>query len=152
MKKIYLSFIFLFSVLFSFSQTYPVNQYIGAPNTLVTSKGGFKVDSSLILPYFADTSNANISPYIKNYPGALIRVVDSIFMRNNTATAWIKFSSGGGGGGGNFWSLVGNAGTTSSNFLGTTDNQALRFRVNNTKSGIIDSANKNVSLGYGTLK
>jgi len=29
------------------------------------------------------------------------------------------------------WSLTGNAGTTSSNFVGTTDNQPLILRVNN---------------------
>jgi trimeric autotransporter adhesin len=35
-----------------------------------------------------------------------------------------------GGGGGSSWSLSGNSGTTSSNFLGTTDNQPLNLRVN----------------------
>ena len=47
------------------------------------------------------------------------------------------------------WSLTGNAGTNpSTNFLGTTDNQPLRFRTNNTYSGEINSAGK-VALGYG---
>lgn len=32
------------------------------------------------------------------------------------------------------WGLTGNAGTTSANFIGTTDNKALRFRVNNAVS------------------
>jgi hypothetical protein len=34
----------------------------------------------------------------------------------------------------NAWALLGNAGTTSANFLGTTDNQALNLRVNNARA------------------
>jgi trimeric autotransporter adhesin len=45
------------------------------------------------------------------------------------------------------WLLGGNAGTDSSNFLGTTDEQPLRFRVNNVPVGKIDV--RNISLGYG---
>jgi len=37
------------------------------------------------------------------------------------------------GGGGSSWLLAGNAGTTSSDFLGTTDNQPLNLRVNNAR-------------------
>ncbi|MDI3321641.1 tail fiber domain-containing protein [Pinibacter soli] len=50
------------------------------------------------------------------------------------------------------WSLTGNAGTSSStNFLGTTDDNSLVFKVNNTQSGFIgNSANGYaVSLGSG---
>jgi len=35
---------------------------------------------------------------------------------------------------GSFWSLTGNSGTTSSNFLGTTDNQPLELRVNGSRA------------------
>ena len=67
----------------------------------------------------------------------------------------------------NSWSLTGNAGTTSSNFIGTTDDQPLSFRVNNrwagrlTTSGNIfwgDSAGvnnigySNVAIGRGALR
>ena len=39
----------------------------------------------------------------------------------------------------NYWSLTGNSGTSSStNFLGTTDTESLRFRVNNTLAGRLD--------------
>lgn len=44
------------------------------------------------------------------------------------------------------WSLTGNSGNTSSNFLGTLDAQPLRFRVNNTTAGYI-ATNGNVALG-----
>lgn len=47
------------------------------------------------------------------------------------------------------WSLLGNAGTTSSNFLGTTDGAPLRFRVNNQVAGQIDAAYPgNTFLGH----
>ncbi|MEP7168009.1 MAG: hypothetical protein ABI855_01435, partial [Bacteroidota bacterium] len=49
----------------------------------------------------------------------------------------------------NGWGLPGNAGTNSAvNFVGTSDNQALNFRVNNLKSGTIDHVNHNTSLGF----
>ena len=87
----------LFFNAISFAQTYPVNQTIGAPSNLVTSKGGFKSDRSLIMPYFLDTTKANISPYIKNYPGNLIRVGDSVYFRSSTANKWNLLNASGGG-------------------------------------------------------
>jgi hypothetical protein len=49
------------------------------------------------------------------------------------------------------WSLTGNSGTATSDFIGTTDNIQLNFRVNNFASGIIDHLYFNTSLGYKTL-
>lgn len=48
------------------------------------------------------------------------------------------------------WGLTGNSGTTAANFLGTTDNQPLRFRVNNQWAGYMDSTTHSVYLGYGS--
>jgi len=93
MKKILLLATLILSFVIGHSQaTYPINQSLGAPSTLVTSKGGLKADSSLILPVFSDTSKANISTYINKYPGTLIRVADSVYVRNNTATKWIRLN------------------------------------------------------------
>src|SRR4051812_31412450 len=51
------------------------------------------------------------------------------------------------------WNINGNAGTNPAvHFLGTTDNNALRFRVNNQYAGGIDSVNGNSSFGYGAAK
>ena len=47
----------------------------------------------------------------------------------------------------NVWAITGNAGTSSSNFLGTTDNKSLRFRTNNIQRMIVDSVG---SVGIGT--
>jgi hypothetical protein len=49
------------------------------------------------------------------------------------------------------WTTLGNAGTnTLTNFIGTTDNVPLNFRVNNQKAGSIDHQQLNVLLGYQT--
>lgn len=53
----------------------------------------------------------------------------------------------------NPWLLGGNAGVTpATNFLGTTDNAALRFRINNQWAGMLDSVSQNTFFGYGAGK
>ncbi|MDP4264984.1 MAG: tail fiber domain-containing protein [Bacteroidota bacterium] len=50
------------------------------------------------------------------------------------------------------WKRSGNSGTNpSANFVGTTDNQPLSFRVNNVKAGLLDPVNHNTSLGTGSI-
>ncbi len=49
------------------------------------------------------------------------------------------------------WSLTGNSGTTSTNFLGTSDNAPLKFRVNNLPAGEINPLTNNTSLGVNAL-
>jgi len=50
------------------------------------------------------------------------------------------------------WSLTGNAGTTNSNFVGTTDNRPLLLKVNNQWAGSTGfTDNYNVSFGYSSL-
>lgn len=49
----------------------------------------------------------------------------------------------------NQWKLVGNAGTTDlTNFVGTTDNVPLTFKVNGLLAGRIDHLNANTFMGY----
>lgn len=69
-------------------------------------------------------------------------------------SVWVKTGGSGatvptGPTNGNFWGLTGNAGTvTGTNFLGTTDDVALQFRVNNTQGGFISrQANLNTAFG-----
>jgi len=51
---------------------------------------------------------------------------------------WVRFQDGAGG---NDWHIIGNSTTVATtNFLGTTDNVPLNFRVNNTKAGRIGIA------------
>lgn len=52
------------------------------------------------------------------------------------------------------WSLIGNSSTNpSTNFIGTTDNYSLRFKVNNINAGWIgNNSDRNVSLGINALR
>jgi trimeric autotransporter adhesin len=61
---------------------------------------------------------------------------------------WFRLSLQGEG-----WSTTGNAGTNpANNFIGTSDNVAITFKVNNELAGKIDpSSPNNTSLGYQTL-
>ncbi len=53
-------------------------------------------------------------------------------------------------GGGGIWSQYGNAGTNdATNFIGTTDNVPLNFRVDNQKAGRIDQILSAAYFGYG---
>jgi trimeric autotransporter adhesin len=52
------------------------------------------------------------------------------------------------------WSLNGNIGTNTGNFIGTTDPQLLNFKINNTHAGIIDftTGKASTSIGYRALE
>ena len=51
------------------------------------------------------------------------------------------------------WLLTGNSGTSpATNFIGTTDNVALAFKVNNVLSGKIETTTYNTSFGYQALQ
>jgi hypothetical protein len=54
--------------------------------------------------------------------------------------------------GGSGWSLTGNAGTNPfTDFIGTTDDVGLRFKINNITAGYIDKANFSTSFGIEAL-
>lgn len=58
---------------------------------------------------------------------------------------WQPVSSNGGG-----WLLTGNAGTDQVNqFIGTTDNKPLRFRIDNKQAGELHPQTGNISWGFG---
>ncbi|MDQ8003466.1 MAG: tail fiber domain-containing protein [Pedobacter sp.] len=48
----------------------------------------------------------------------------------------------------NVWSKQGNAGTTDTDFIGTTDNKPLLFKIDNEKAGQITNTSRNTFLGY----
>jgi trimeric autotransporter adhesin len=47
----------------------------------------------------------------------------------------------------NNWNTAGNGGTTTNNFIGTTDAQDVRFKVNNKPYGFFSGSNNNLALG-----
>ncbi len=66
---------------------------------------------------------------------------------NGSSWSWVSSSSNGGD-----WKLTGNTGTNpATNFIGTLDNQPLRFRLNNSWAGEINPINSCISLGVNTL-
>ncbi len=78
--------------------------------------------------------------------GLLVFVLEDSSFHINAGTAllpnWQKILNGLSG-----WTTKGNAGTTATNFIGTTDVQSLRFKLNNLPAGILDIANNNTALG-----
>ncbi|WP_343764585.1 hypothetical protein [Gangjinia marincola] len=69
---------------------------------------------------------------------------------DNATTDWVALGSGGGGSTGDAWLLTGNAGTTpGTNFLGTTDNQNLAFRTNNTSRLLLTTRGQLVPQNVG---
>ncbi len=64
---------------------------------------------------------------------------NSVFYRNSTS--WVDL-----GGSSSGWSLTGNAGTTATDFIGTTDLQDFRIRTNNLERMIL-AANGNIGIG-----
>ena len=117
-------------------------------------------DSALHVPQYNGTPSGIRNGAWVGDGAVAVDTVNNLFYFRSSG-AWHSTSSGSG------WLLTGNSGTTSSNFIGTTDNQPLSFRVNNrwagrlTTSGNIfwgDSAGvnnigySNVAIGRGALR
>lgn len=105
MKKTLVALFLLISFV-SFGQ-YPNGiQTLGNDSNLVMAKGGLK--GRLIVYPYADTVAANLER-IRQYPGAMIYTTSDGFMwlRNPTATGWVKIG-GGTVPGGSFFSVGGN--------------------------------------------
>ncbi len=107
-------------------------------------------DKGLLMPRMALTATNSPAPLTAHVEGMTVyntatsapgpnQVTPGFYI--NDGNKWVKTSSEG-------WTLSGNAGTNSSNFLGTTDNVPIRFKVNNLSSGIIDPIGKNSFYGY----
>ncbi|MDA8956125.1 tail fiber domain-containing protein [Flavobacteriales bacterium] len=85
--------------------------------------------------------------------GNLIYVTENSTMYQHNGTSWLAIVSSGSG-----WLTTGNAGTSSySDFIGTTDNQAITFRVNNINkwamavNGRLESQNSNGNVAVGNI-
>jgi hypothetical protein len=109
-----------------------------------------------------DPSNPLEWTKLKNVPGVVAdpsqlqrRVFDTcatgeaIRAVHDDGTVACEPISGGGGGGG--WSMTGNAGTDSSNFIGTSDNQPLNLKVNGQRALRLEpkAQSPNVIGGHG---
>jgi hypothetical protein len=87
-------------------------------------------DSALHVPQYNGTPSGIRNGAWVGDGAVAVDTVNNLFYFRSSG-AWHQTSSGAG------WLLTGNSGTTSSNFIGTTDNQPLSFRVNNRWAGRI---------------
>lgn len=136
---------------------WPINQTFGSSTSRTLTRGIHAVDSAFQYRYsFPDTATVNLGR-IDELPGVEVLVGDTIWIRNSTATAWLNTMRGGGTAAGSFWSLTGNAGIDeATNFLGTTDDKDLIFRVSNDQAGRIGVYNvlgggQDIAFGTGAL-
>jgi len=125
-------------ILFFLISTISYSQ-VGIGTTNPNSNALLDVDSSIytggiLLPRLGLISTASFAPLSAHVAGMIVYNTATVgdvtpgFYYNN-GTLWVRI---GGGTATDKWDLTGNAGITPSiNFVGTTDNNALRFRTNN---------------------
>lgn len=108
------------------------NLLTGGATKITQNKGAGQFDSGMLVkPRFTDTASANLS-VVSLYGGMLINVLDTIWMRDNTATKWIKQGGGSGGGGGSqTWQQTLTTGSTLTG-NNTIDGGAFDLKFNNT--------------------
>lgn len=147
MKKLYIFFVSLLS----FASLLAQNVGIGT----ATPNGSAMLDvaatdKGLLIPRMSKTQRIAIATPAN---GLLVfqNAPDSIgfYYYNSGGWVWLQNASGTGSG----WSTSGNAGTDISvNFIGTTDNMPLVFKVNNVKAGLISIiSNGNLAFGMYSL-
>jgi trimeric autotransporter adhesin len=138
MKKI-----FFITVVFSMYSLLIVAQSVGINNNTPHASAVLDVKSftkGMLIPRTSTTSRLAIVDPAKGL--ILFDTTTSDFWFHN-GSAWAQLSVTG-----NSWNLVGNAIINpDTNFIGTTDNQPLRFRVNNAWAGEIHPATGNVFFG-----
>jgi len=175
MRKIYLSLLVIFSsVSVSISQNIGVNSTGSAP----AASAGLDVDftnKGVLVPRIGLTSTTDVTTISSPATSLLVynTATAGVYPTNVVpcfyyfdGTKWVKFQASNV----NDWSLIGNSGTSSTtNFLGTTDDVDLVFKRNNVQSGWIGSSNTsfgvlgmnpnnilggtfNSSFGYNALK
>lgn len=133
MKRILLTCLVAFVIATNaFSQNVGIGTNAPDTNAVLELKSSTK---GLLLPRTSTTTRFTI-PAVK---GLMVYDTTTNSTWSNDGTQWVEMAGGPGGGSG--WSLTGNAGTTSANFLGTTDNEPLTFKIDNTWAGQISNLN-----------
>jgi len=118
---------------------------IGDNPTSIQKSSILELESSrqgLLLPRLADTAAINA---LTPPDGMIIYLTADKSLRIRSNGAWMKLADMGAAT--NNWSLNGNSGTTSTNFLGTVDGQPLIMKTNNNEAMRIDASG---NIGIGT--
>jgi trimeric autotransporter adhesin len=103
-------------------------------------------NKGILIPRLSTTARTTMPTPAK---GLLVFDNDTNTFWYHDGTTWQNMA---GAVSGNNWGLMGNTGTSASNFIGTTDAQPLRFKINGGSAGIIDSLNSNTALGLASLR
>lgn len=133
---------------FTVSPTQIISQlgadYISTTAASTTLLHATMIDFNSALYKFSSAS-FNTVPYFdlfSNLVSSTVTPIELNYLSGATSNIQVQINALGNG-----WSLLGNAGTIDgTNFIGTTDNVPLSFRVNNIRAGKIDL--NNTSLGY----
>ncbi|NOT52176.1 MAG: hypothetical protein HOP10_12960 [Chitinophagaceae bacterium] len=140
MKRIFLSFCISFIFYNTLAQT------VGIGTTAPNSNALLEISSStkgILIPRTSTTTRLTI-PAVK---GLMIYDTTTSSFWYNDGTNWTEILNGSTG-----WGIKGNNNTNPSlNFIGTADNQPLRFRLNNNWAGEWNRSTRNYSLGDGAL-
>jgi Chaperone of endosialidase len=153
-NKCYLLLLIILIINNTFAQNVGINTSGAAPNTSAmldivnTTKG-------LLIPRVSLVATNNNAPIGVGIAISLLvyNIATAGVAPNNVlpgyyywdGVEWIALA----GDGSKNWGLLGNAGTVDgTNFIGTTDNVPLNFRVNNQKAGRIDNTLANSFFGY----
>ncbi|MFZ1800971.1 MAG: tail fiber domain-containing protein [Chitinophagaceae bacterium] len=150
MKRIYVTLL----------MTLLMAQYINAQNTFPSTGsvgiGTIAPNGSAALEINSTSQGILISRMTKKQRDQILSPVAGLLIYQTnvnagfyyyTGVAWVLITS-------NAWGINGNSGTISStNFIGTTDAQALQFKINNKKAGLLDfdPFKANSAFGYQSL-
>ena len=142
MKK----FIFLLHFVFCILHLSAQNIGIGTTAPATSAKLDIaSTTSGLLVPRMSSIQRTSIATPAQ---GLLVYDTDTNTFWFYNASVWTNLSVSASGGA---WSLTGNSVTNpSTHFMGTTDNQPLRWRVNNTRAGEIHPTNGNVFFGLSS--
>ena len=137
---------FLFLFVLSIATNYSFSQSIGIGTATPDPSAALEIahnTKGLLIPRM---NTASINAITNPARGLIVydSVVNQIMVNFGTSAApnWrsVVFTSG--------WSLNGNSGINPANqFIGNTDNQPLRFRINNIQAGELHPISGNISLG-----
>jgi len=122
--------------------TNAIGLYVDAPNsgTYTTFTNAYAIYANGSVKV---TSNLSVAGQIQYTYGTPV----SGYVLTSDASGNATWSAPAGSG----WSLTGNSGTTAgTNFIGTTDNVDLQFKVNGTFSGCISKSQNSLYFGYNT--
>ncbi len=139
MKKIQLMICIVVININSYAQNIGIGTPIPDASALLELKAS---DKGLLIPR---TSTASRTSIVNPAKGLLVYDTTSSNFWFYNSNAWVPID-----GGSTSWILTGNTGTNAAtHFIGTTDDQPLTFKVNNSKIGLLNK-NGNVFWGIGS--